>query len=163
MIWLWLACAPSWTAADALAPHLSRLDTDHDGRVAAAEYERTVWNGAPFGSVDTDGDGALSAGELATLVAAQDAVAFDHPAGAVPSQRALEAVPAVPQENRDVWELLVAMGDALRAAGEAGPDPALVAAAVHSGRLDSEASRAVLDQLRPRWLARGWVWPEGVP
>ncbi|MSQ00797.1 MAG: hypothetical protein EXR71_02765 [Myxococcales bacterium] len=163
MTWLWLACAPAWTAAEALAPHLARLDTDHDGRVVAAEYERTVWNGAPFGSVDADADGALSPGELATLVATQDAVGFDHPAVAVPSQRATEAVLPLPTDSRDVWELLVAMGDALRAAGEPGPDPAMVAAAVHSGRLDSEASRAVLAKLRPRWVARGWAWPEGVP
>lgn len=163
MIWVLLACAPSWTAADALAPHLSRLDSDHDGRVVAAEYQRTVWNGAPFGSVDVDGDGALSGGELAILVATERAVAFDRPSAAVPSQRPTEALPPISKEERDVWEVLVAMGDALRAAGEAGPDPAMVALAVTSGRLDSEAARAVLDELRPRWVARGWNWPEGVP
>lgn len=164
LVWL-LACgggggaeAP-WTPESALAPHLARLDTDADGRVTDTEYTRTRRDGPPFATADQDGDGALGAGELVWLVRAQSPTTFDG--DALPVRAKIEAPQprALTGGARDVAEVLVWMGDALRAAGDPGPDPAAVAAAVETGRLDSVETQAVLDAMRPAWTARGWGWP----
>ena len=165
---LLLGCQPAvtparWTAESALAPHRARLDTDHDGRVSAAEYDRTLWNGPPFPSVDRDGDGDLSAAELAALVQAESPTSFDGPARDDPMRRAAANIRLPSDAERDVWELLVWMGDAVRSRGLPGPDPAAVAAAVHSGDLHSAESAAVLGPLRAQWTSLGWTWPAGVP
>lgn len=161
---LFFACATNpWTDEAALAPHRARLDADHDGRVTAAEYEKTLWNGPPFGTADADGDGDLSVAELEVLVRQQSAVHFDGPQGENSVKKGGEGVTLPPPEALQVQEFLVWMIDALAAKGQTTPDPALVQAAIHSQRLDSAESKVVLDQLRPLWLAQGWVWPAGVP
>ena len=60
----------------ALAPALARLDTDHDGRVEAAEYARVDFSGPTFEEADVDADGALSLDELRTLTFTQDPMSF---------------------------------------------------------------------------------------
>ena len=161
---LFLACQPpSWTADSAVAPHRARLDDDADGRVNAAEYERRLWNGPPFATADQNGDGDLSSDDLAFLIRVQSPTTFDASAATAPIRRAGAGVTLPPAAQRDVWELLVWMADALRKEGKAGPEPAAVAAAVHSGSVQSPESRGVLDTMRPGWLALGWAWPEGVP
>lgn len=164
MMWMLIGCeARTWTVEAALAPHRGRLDDSADGRVDAVEYDRRLWNGPPFATADADGDGDLSALELATLVRTQSSTSFDAPVAAAPIRRGGAGVTLPPDGQRDVWELLVWMGDALRSAGQPGPDPGSVASAVHTGRLESPETLAVLGAMRPAWTARGWTWPEGVP
>lgn len=158
------ARAPTrWTEASALAGHHTRFDLDRDGRFAAAEYDRTLWNGPPFPSADTNGDGDLSAAELATLVRAQSPTSFDGRAAPEGLKRAGANIRLPSAEERDVWELLVWMGDALRSRGRPGPDPDAVALAVRSGNVQSADARVVLDTIRPEWTAQGWAWPRGLP
>jgi hypothetical protein len=116
-----------------------------------------------MGSADTDRDGDLSVSELGALVAAQSPTHFDGEPEEAPLGRAGAGLQVPKGEARDVWEVLVWMDDALRAAGEPGLPPDAVAAAVHSGSFTSPASNAAFAVLRPRWEAHGWVWPEGVP
>lgn len=161
---LLLACqSPSWTAESALAPHRTRMDDNADGRVDAGEYDRRLWNGPPFATADRNGDANVSNEELEFLIRGQSPNAFDASPVGGPIRRAGAGVTLPPAAQRDVWELLVWMGDALRKAGKSGPDPHAVAAAVHSGSVQSAESRTVLDTMRPAWLALGWAWPEGVP
>ena len=100
---LLLGCAstgPQVTEAEA-APFVSvlvPLDLDRDGRVVESEYSR-VWQGEPnFQSVDTDGDGALSAREVAIEVIETDPLRFNQmePDGPPPvdSHRLLKPPPA---------------------------------------------------------------------
>jgi hypothetical protein len=164
MIALLLACATGpWTEEAALAPHRDRLDADHDGRVSAAEYDRHRWNGPPFATADTDADGDLSAAELTTLVRAQSPTTFDAPLPqpAVAQGQVASSLPSAAEQ--DLWELFVWMADSLRAAGDPAPDPEAVRLAVRSRRVDSAESRALLDTMRPAWLAHGWAWPAGLP
>ena len=164
MIALLLACAaPTWTPEGALAPHLARLDRDHDGHVTAAEYEAAAWNGPPFPSADADHDGELSAPELVRLHRTASATAFDHPGAGAPLQHATEDFTPTPAAERAVEEVLVALTDALRAAGDPSVEGLSLHDAVRSASLESPASKAVLDRIRPAWLARGWTWPVGVP
>jgi hypothetical protein len=158
-----LACAPSspWSTVDVMAPHRARLDTDGDGRVAEDEYTRTLWKGPAFAAVDTDRDGDLSTTELLVVFYGQPATDFDgrQEADALPGR----PMPELAAGQRDVWEVLTLMGDALVASGEMGLDRRAVSAAVSSGRMDSLETRLVLGVLRDRWGAHGWVWPEGLP
>ena len=165
MIFLALAgCgSPTWTATGALDPHRVRMDVDHDGRVTAAEYAPVLWSGPPFANVDADGDGDLGVEELATLFATASPTRFDN-AGGGPDRRVGGANKRqLALEQRHVWETLVWMGDTLRAAERAGPDPVAVDAAVASGSLDSPEARAVLAAMRPDWSAQGWAWPFAEP
>lgn len=162
LVWL-LACAPvAWTPLSALAPHRARLDADGDARVSPAEYARTQADGPPFADFDADGDDDLSTAELLASFRAQSPTAFDGPATSEDAHPG-PAPWRLPDAQRDVWEVLVWMGDALRSAGEVGADPVAVDAALRSGRIDSAESRAVLRELEPRWRARGWPWPKGLP
>ena len=158
-----LGCAPPppWTTVDVMAPHRARLDTNGDGRVAEDEYTRTRWKGPAFTAVDTDHDGDLSTAELLAEFYGQPATTFDGrvEADALPGS----PMPELAAGQRDVWEVLTLMGDALIAEGEMGPDPRAVSAAVSSGRMDSLQTRLVLGVLRDRWAAHGWVWPDGLP
>lgn len=67
LLWL-LACGTRWTEGDAVAPTLARLDADKNGTVTGAEYDAVLFRGAPFGEVDRDKNGALSADELLAIV-----------------------------------------------------------------------------------------------
>ena len=164
MIWWFFACAaPRWTPEAVLAPEIARLDADHDGTVSRSEYERAAWNGPPFATADADGSGDLSVGELLTLFRTEDAVGFDHPGGSAAVSGANGTFVAAPAEARNVAEVITLMADALRAAGDPGPDPQAVFAAVHSGRIDSVETRLVLDTMRLPWLSHGWAWPAGLP
>ena len=164
LVWMF-ACAPppSWTEAGALAGHRAWLDTNHDGRVDAGEYEGHLWNGPPMGSADLDGDGDLSAAELSALVVAQSPTHFDGAVESGPVARAGAGVRTPEGEAKQLWEVLVWMDDAERSVGEPGLDPAQVAAAVESGSFTSAPSRAAFAALRPAWSAHGWTWPEGIP
>lgn len=68
----------SWTQAAAHAGIHQRLDTDLDGRVDGAEYNRTVYAGPPFAQVDINADGGLDLVELQAMLAQQDPLRFDH-------------------------------------------------------------------------------------
>ena len=68
----------SWTQAAAHAGIHQRLDTDRDGRVDGAEYNRTVYAGPPFAQVDINADGGLDLVELQAMLAQQDPLRFDH-------------------------------------------------------------------------------------
>ena len=161
-LWSLLACAPRWTEAAALAPHLARLDADGDGRVRAGEYDPHVWNGPSFGSADRDHDGVLSAAELSALVRAQQPTSFDGISAEAELRRG-SVVAAPTGGGRDAWEVLVWLNDELRHAGDPGLDPDAVAVAVARGRLDSAEGLALLAVLRPRWEAKGWAGPEALP
>lgn len=63
-------------------------------------------------------------------------------------------------EARHVQELLLWMGDALRAAGRPAPGTGAIEAAIQSGRLESAETTAVLAAMRPKWEGLGWTWPE---
>lgn len=145
-----------------MAPHLARLDADGDGKVRAAEYESHLWNGPPFGSADRDRDGVLSAAELTLLVRSQQPTSFDGGSVEVEGHRP-RVVAAPTGAGRDAWEVLVWLNDELRLHGDPGVDPEAVAVAVARGRLDSVEGLALLSELRPRWEARGWAWPAGLP
>lgn len=70
MIALLLACTQGpWTDEAAVAPLLSRLDRDGDGRVVQAEYEAVLGKGATITPIDADHDGGLTPDELAAWVA----------------------------------------------------------------------------------------------
>lgn len=73
---------PTWTDASALEGHRLSLDANGDGQFSRSEYEAVRWNGPPFATADVDGDGFLSAEELARLVRGQSARHFD---GTAPS------------------------------------------------------------------------------
>ena len=162
MIFLMMACqSPVWSGV--LVEHRARLDLDHDGKVRAAEYEKTLWNGPPFGSADRDKDGDLSASELKILVEAQSPVHFDGPGGGESVKKGGAGVEIPPDSERDLIEFFAWMDGALQSQGQPGLDPAGVQAAIHSGRLDTPESRALLEAAKPRWLAQGWTWPAGVP
>lgn len=158
-----LGCAtPVWTVDGALADHRVVLDADADGRVDAAEYGRTRWEGPSFAGADGDGDGDLSTTELVALFQAQSPTNFDGdpaPQDLRPSQPPW----SLPRAQQDVWEVLAWMAEALKAAGRPGPDPVLVDQAVLSGELSSPAGRQALASLQGGWLALGWPWPEGLP
>lgn len=107
---LLLGCAsaePTVTEAEA-APFVSvlvRLDLDRDGRLVESEYSR-VWKGEPrFQSADKDGDGALSALEVAIEVIETDPLRFNQmePDGppSADSHRLLKPPPG------PLWEALV--------------------------------------------------------
>lgn len=74
MTFLWfVACAsPHLTEEGAVAPTLARLDSDASGTVTEAEYVAVLFNGVPFGAVDKNLDGALSAQELLDLVSSSE-------------------------------------------------------------------------------------------
>lgn len=80
---LLLGCAstgPQVTEAEAepFVSVLVPLDLDRDGRVVESEYSR-VWQGEPrFQSADKDGDGALSAREVAIEVIETDPLRFNQ-------------------------------------------------------------------------------------
>lgn len=164
MIWtLLLACSTlDWTPAGAVAPHRVALDDDGDGRVTAAEYDRRRWEGPGFAGADGDGDGDLGVDELLALVRNQSATAFDGVA-VTDASRPTRAPWSLPTAERDTWEALAWMADALQAAGQPGPDPAAIDDAVRSGRLDSPRALPVLATLAAGWQAQGWSWPEGLP
>ncbi len=159
---LWLfGCAtpkpPEWTDAAITAGVRAELDTDKNGRIEATEYEATRWNGAPFGSADTDGDGALSTAELTVLLTAQSASAFD---GGMPEPARQHApLPLLNQDQRRVWEVLLWLADTLRAAGRPVPDPAAIDRAVQSGSFRSPETLGVLEAMRSAWTDAGWMWP----
>lgn len=158
----WPDSSPEWTPVASVAPFRIFLDLDADGLVDADEYERTRWKGPPYATVDADHDGDASASEILTLFQAQSPTSFDgvtDPDGAAP----LRPPWSIPVEQRDVWQVLVWMGDALRSRGQPGPDPQAVDAAVLTGRIDSPQTMAVLDFIRPQWLANGWSWPSDLP
>lgn len=67
----------TWTEASALEGHRRALDANGDGVLDRNEYESTRWNGPPFATADRDGDGQISAVELAWLVRRQSARHFD--------------------------------------------------------------------------------------
>ncbi len=79
ILWL-LACTQHprpvvsgpWTREAALGPVLSRMDTNHDGRVEKAEYDALAYSAPEFAAVDVDGDSALSLMELDALIVSQD-------------------------------------------------------------------------------------------
>jgi hypothetical protein len=72
------ACASPgpWTRAAVLGPARTRIDSDHDGKVSATEYDRVAWHAPAFTEADADGDGNLELTELDTLVKGQDPLAF---------------------------------------------------------------------------------------
>jgi len=164
MILLLVACTPpTWTDTSALAAHRSRLDANADGRVVAAEYDAHRWNGPPFATADRDADGDLSAAELAWLVRAQSPTTFDAPLPQAPLALGDVASGRPSAAQLDLNELLVWMNDSVRAAGGTPLAPEAIAAAVATGRVDSEAARAAFHQLGPAWIAQGWAWPVGLP
>lgn len=65
-----------WTRAAALTPTLQALDTNHDGLLARAEYERVAYGEPGFATVDTDKDGQVSLAELDAAVTATDPVLY---------------------------------------------------------------------------------------
>jgi hypothetical protein len=164
MILLLLACqTPVWTETAAMAGHRARLDQDQDGRVEAAEYDKTVWNGPPFASADRDLDGDLSPAELATLVQSQSPSSFDGPHLENPVKAEEGGMTAPPRAQQDVAEVLAWMCGALDSVGVATPAAAALDLAIQSARLDSVETQAILEEIRPRWLAQGWSWPQGLP
>ena len=89
------ADGPTWTDATALEGHRQALDANGDGRFSRPEYEAVRWNGPPFATADVDGDGELSAVELARLVRGQSARHFDgtDPPSVKPAQGEAGALP----------------------------------------------------------------------
>lgn len=165
MIFWLTACAtaPAWTDTGAVAPLLHTLDRDGDGRVDHAEYDRVRWSGPPFPSADVDGDGALDAGELLRLFRGQSPTAFD---GAAPEPPPL--VTSHPGHRRTVrqeetLEVLTALADSLRAAGDPAPTADELESAATTAHLDSPECLALLARMRPAWEHHGWTWPTGVP
>ncbi|HEY5781093.1 MAG TPA: hypothetical protein VIT66_04365 [Lysobacter sp.] len=55
-------CAVAIAQVDATGDYLSRMDSDHDGRVALTEYQD--WMSYAFMRMDLDGDGVLTPAEL---------------------------------------------------------------------------------------------------
>lgn len=160
MILLVLACAQGeWTVESAAAPHRARLDSDGDGLVSAAEYDRVAWSSRPFMAADGDGDGDLSTAELVALVELQSATGFDGTSTMASNQRTVGSGVVMGPRQRRLWELLAAMADELRAAGGTPPSPEAIAAAVQSEALDSAETAAVLATLRTEWTRLGWKWP----
>ena len=76
MILLLLACSSApkgpWTADRAVAPTLTRLDADKDGKVTEAEWTRVDHKGPTFTDVDTDKDGSLSVEEVKKITLSQE-------------------------------------------------------------------------------------------
>ncbi|MEN9786595.1 MAG: hypothetical protein RLZZ299_1859 [Pseudomonadota bacterium] len=155
---LLLACPtqrPPWTHDGALAPHLARIDADHDGRVTDAEWARVAYAAPPLGSLDEDGDGALSAAELARWLATQDPVRFDAPHATAHADADSASLLGV--HARHAWEELTTLCEAAAARGRAVPTPAEVEAAVAENAPDGPAlrhARAVLASDAPDPLAR---------
>lgn len=160
----------------ALAPTLSRLDADHDGRVVAAEYDAHLWHGPAFADVDLDHDGMLGPIELATLFLAQDPSTFDpderNPLAGLaaappppPMEPALRQAAAGGPEVQGmllagVMQWMEAEVHAKDPSRPLPPDPALYAA-TRAGRLDDARAQAVFRQLRDAWTAEGLTFPEG--
>ncbi|MFZ5479385.1 MAG: hypothetical protein ACOZNI_21655 [Myxococcota bacterium] len=63
---------PRWSVTAALEPGFARMDTDGDGRVRAAEYERLDWEMPPFKEADADGDGLFELEEMVALIGKTD-------------------------------------------------------------------------------------------
>lgn len=82
MILLLLACTPSptgpWTPDRALAPTLTRLDTDKDGNVSEAEWARVDHLGPTFAEADVDKDGQLDLDELKKITFSQDPLEYSN-------------------------------------------------------------------------------------
>ena len=55
-------CAVATAQVNATGDYLSRMDSDHDGRVALVEYQD--WMSYAFTRMDLDGDGVLTPAEL---------------------------------------------------------------------------------------------------
>lgn len=165
MMWLLFACftQSAWTEDRALAPHLMRMDRDANGVVGEAEYAGVLWNGPSFRVADVDGNGELSTRELAILLDSQSPTTFD---GTVvePVKASSGQPPLLSREQREVWEILVALSDEHRRVGGE-PIPADVfSAAVRSGSLSSPESALVLGPVRETFKQQGWDWPNlGLP
>ncbi len=88
LVGLVLACATPATPAVA-GPSVTRLvgvlDGDGDGRLSAAELARSGHPGLAWQRFDADQDDALSAEEVAVLLPEVSPMPSDHP-GAAPSQ-----------------------------------------------------------------------------
>ena len=162
----------AWSHRGALAPTLAAMDADGDGRVGAAEYGALALGGPSFSAVDIDRDGAISPGELAALVFTQDPLRFDGAGLREPWSEDIQArtVHPDPYEQRTVRDLLRALCELVRAAdpGAALPGEADIEAAARPRRLDSPASRAVLEDIRAAAERAGAalpprLFPEGAP
>lgn len=165
MIWL-LACQSPWTREAALSPLAGRLDTDHDGKVTAIEYERVGYFAPAFGTVDADQDGALSVPELEHAVFLQDPIIFDGSLERTPPDLSLGpgVSGTLTAQQRLVWELLTCLRDdaAARRNDLVLPDDLRILRAAETGKVDSEESKAILFELRAAWVEAGLRFPEGL-
>lgn len=160
---LLLACAtPDWTHEQALRPALDRVDTDHDGTISAAEYERVAFNAPTFAVADVDGSGGIDVGELEVLLETQNPRAFHASArvplpnfGAPPGASTVKV-----EEHGYAWLVLSLLREEILAADPAAvvPDTAQVLAA-DAGGLDGPAARALLVQLERSAQTAGLAFP----
>lgn len=162
-VWSCVTTTPSeWSSTRVLEAHRARLDQDGDGRISETEYERTLWNGPPFGSADEDRDGDLSVVELEDLTRHQSPSRFDGPFSGA-SVREAEAGVVMPTDGqRDLSEVLNWMVETLVAAGEPVPAEAEVQAAIQSGDWKDAHTTEVLKNIKTSWEKAGLKWPEGL-
>jgi hypothetical protein len=198
VIWLLLACTAAppvpvapvvytgWTRAAALAPILTHTDTDHDGRVSRAEYDRVAYRAVPFAAADLDHDGALGVTELDALLAGQDPVTLeaadagatagadagfirkdgfdDKGGGAKPGGTGAPGSAAAPADLRArsaTWAILTVLRDEVLARDPAAqvPTPEQIGAAAASGGFDTEGARQVLATLQAASEKAGLAFP----
>ncbi len=151
--------ASPWTSARALAPALTRIDANHDGKVTEDEYAARAILEPTFSMVDTNRDGVLSLGELEALTLGQEPLAYGVAAktaeqgkygsgSAGPTNRSAFDMQALgpPTETffvlRDLREEVTSVNPDIPV-----PSDADIALAAASDSLSSEASLRVLAQL----------------
>ena len=156
--------ASSWSESSALHPTLSRLDTDGDGLVSAAEFS-TVAPQTDFAWLDTDRDEILSSEELIRWMDAADPLTFDKRFGrpAVTRQQAAERE-QTPPDVRMLLDLFLFLTEELMAA-----DPEIprlgehrLRAAAWTASLSSPESIIILDALRKGYASAGLTFPPGL-
>lgn len=155
--------SPQWTDEGALAPVLVAMDSRGDGRVDAADWEATRWEGPAFTEVDTDGDGALSTGELSRAIWSQDPLRFDDPEAtrAAPddaTQVEYFPVPWEARSTRDALSFLVAEVRSVDPAAAVPSRGAIVLAATAGGP-ESDGVLALRWSLREAFEAAGLPLP----
>jgi hypothetical protein len=147
----------------AVAPLLTRLDRDHDGRVTAPEYDAVAYASPAFAVADVDHDGALEAAELAALLRTQDPVYFDKRQDFARTGtrhfQSLKPAAAGVYETRTLRDLYRFLAEEIAARGGAPPDDATITAAVATGSLGSPESVAVLAALEAGAAGVGLEFP----
>jgi hypothetical protein len=156
---LLLACdRPAWTVEGALAPGYARFDTDGDGAVSQAEYERLAFAMPPFAKVDGDGDGAIAPAEMTAWIGETDPRDVAHTL----EGREKQKMPELDDRRAAAgWLVAEALRQEVLAVNPAAPVPTdAEMAAIHDvAATDDPAVRALLARIEAASAAEGLAFP----